>query len=929
MNHRKSTRTKPSAEELIKKAIAAASEPKSALAFLRCAERMVKGETSVSAARVAGLIGYMLYQSFDINGARAKYEESERLWEALPPDVAPMQRAATFQNHANLLADLGVFGGARRRMEAAIAIKIRAGEAESVEHGRTLADYARLLDAQGEAEEAGRQARLAIALLSRGTESRDRLHTLYARNMLGIALMNAGAWGEALDLFKRLVKPVEECGDFSIHYSVVNNIGWALDEMGDHDGAVAWFARALYLIRYRPDAADRVAEATLHTNIGSIHHKHGEYEEACSCFADARAVLERAIPDGRHRQMGSVRVNWGMSLVRLDRLDQAQSQYDQALELRVGMDGEDHRTTAEVRYHIAELVLLRDAADQALKDAVAILASPGLHAAPDLVWRIFDLIARALDAQGRRRLAILFGKQAIDTLETLRLGIVGRGVQAENIFTRSRTDGYGNLADLLYAEGRVAEGDLARERLRAAEQNDLFGRDNGSAAAGWPGYSRQEQEWRASFAPALAKIAELRDAIKREAEEEGRPAELAAIRTELAAAAGSLSTAIAKLTRVRRPEYASAVIEAEPPGDQLQALELGSGEALVHLFPTERHVWVSIRRGDGAAARHRIECPAPTLGSMVAKLRQALTTPHSPLGVTKAASQRLYDVLFRPVLETAPFPRLRFWLDGPLRFIPPAALFDGERYLVERSAIAMHSPLMASGMPRRSLASDGVAGFATRRTAEGFAPLPFAVHEVEAVVGERPGEGLFRGERFLDDRFTLENLAGAASKFGGLLVASHFALRPADLSRSGLMMGTGELMPVSSIVGLDYSGLALAAISGCDTGTAGLDADATILQSLADRLLLRGAGSVLASLWRVADAAGACTVTGFFAALATGQCDFASALARAQLAMLRGDAAALPALGPLRGIGGRLTDGDQDVRHPYFWSPFILVSGMS
>jgi CHAT domain-containing protein len=138
-------------------------------------------------------------------------------------------------------------------------------------------------------------------------------------------------------------------------------------------------------------------------------------------------------------------------------------------------------------------------------------------------------------------------------------------------------------------------------------------------------------------------------------------------------------------------------------------------------------------------------------------------------------------------------------------------------------------------------------------------------------------------------------------------------------------------MPVREIAGLDFAGLSLVTISGCDTGTAGIDGDA-LLQSMADRLALRGAGAVLASLWRVADAGSARLVTEFYANLAGGgSSNFALALARAQRMMAQGDKPSALRIGAaVRGIGqqGNETDddlADTDFRHPYYWAPFVLL----
>lgn len=890
---------------------------------------MVAGETSVLAARIEGLIGYFLHRSGNFEGARLKFEASERLWDRLPAEQSSERRAAMLCNYANLLCDLGLYGAARRRMEAALTIERLTVGADQPEYGRTLANYARLLGEIGLTEDALRYARAAVVLFDRGDTSRGRLDALLAQNILGIILMRAGAWTDALELFTTLWERVKDETDFEIRYSVMNNVGWAHYGIGDYDGAASWYQRALVLLEDRPGGAPE-AEATVLTNIGSTRHRLEDFEGACRFYEKARAALERAVPDGRHPQMASIRNNWGMALYRLGRSKEARRQFDQALALRRMINGDDHKATADVRFHLAELTLDDGAASDAIDQAVAVLASPGVHDTPDTLWRVFNLTARALGALGRRTLAILFAKQAVEIIETMRLSVIALGHEADVLFIGSRAVGYRSLADLLLSESRLAEVDAVLARLRGAEHDSLFGRDAGTERTRPLSFSRLEETWRAPMAALLARIAALRGSLDREAQGDADVDAMASIRRDIAEAAARLSATAAELIREAKDVLPkSARAEANELG-QLGPC-LGPGEIFLHVFPAGSAFWALRRDPRGNVEQRQIDVDAETLNGLVMDMRLALSTPRSSIETVKDKSLRLYDMVFRPLLDDLPNSgaRLLFWPDGSLRFLPPAALFDGERYLVERASIAMYSPLPVLETRRRDLVHDGIAGFATERTIPGFAPLPFAIEEIEAVVGERPGEGLFRGKRFIGERFTSDNVKRAIESFGGLLIASHFVLQPADLTRSGLLLGTGELWPVLEIAELDFGGIELVTLSSCDTGIAGLDADEVILQSFADRLLRRGAGSVLASLWRVADEGSARLVKDLYRRLAQGLGLIPRALAETQIAMLRGEIPLAWRETTARGIGHEGgSAGALDGRHPYFWSPFVVVSGM-
>lgn len=618
--------------------------------------------------------------------------------------------------------------------------------------------------------------------------------------------------------------------------------------------------------------------------------------------------------------------------MRLRRFAEARIRLERALAIRTDMDGATHGKTADVRFHLAELAFGEDAFDVSLKEAIGVLALSGLHGSPDLVWRVFDLIGRILESKGRRRLAILFGKEAVAIIEHLRLGVTDVGRRLEQQFMFSRASGYRNLVDQLASDHRLAEAEHVLERLRAAEHNELFGRHSGSLPVEQPGFTGWEDDRRRPYADALDRIVDLRSELSELLESGGAADAITAIRTNIAKTAKKLSVAVVALVYASAAGFVAPAANSGPDMFGPAGPMIGTKDIFLHVFAADSHLWV-LRR-DGRGGVNRIEVDEATINNLVFDFRYALSDPAMPVDAIKAAGARLYNLLLRPVLDDQPprGSRLILWLEGALRFMPPAVLFDGEYYLIEKIPVSLYSPFAKPSAVRRVLKDNGVAGFALTRKVEGFAPLPFAVDEVQAVVGDGASAGLFKGEGFLDQRFTPETLQQAAGQFGGLLIASHFVLRPADLMQSGLLTGTGAMMPLHDIAALHLDGLRLVTLSSCDSGSAGVDSETAVLQSFADRLLLCGAGAVLASLWRVADAASARLVIQFYANLASRDGEnFAAALASAQAAMLHGfPSAVYSGENTTRGIGGKSESDDgvpanADFRHPYYWAPFIVL----
>lgn len=91
---------------------------------------------------------------------------------------------------------------------------------------------------------------------------------------------------------------------------------------------------------------------------------------------------------------------------------------------------------------------------------------------------------------------------------------------------------------------------------------------------------------------------------------------------------------------------------------------------------------------------------------------------------------------------------------------------------------------------------------------------------------------------------------------------------------------------------------------------------------------MNGASAVMATLWPIADATSGRLMADFYQGLIEAKLDKAQALRRAQIAMLRGVPAPTVDL-TARGAAGLDEPVDQQQlitsRHPYYWSPYILM----
>ena len=269
----------------------------------------------------------------------------------------------------------------------------------------------------------------------------------------------------------------------------------------------------------------------------------------------------------------------------------------------------------------------------------------------------------------------------------------------------------------------------------------------------------------------------------------------------------------------------------------------------------------------------------------------------------RALGQQLYRWLVAPMeaalAETHP-QTLVFVLDGALRNTPMAALYDGDRYLVEDYAIALSPGLQLLGP--RPLQSTRVSALLAGLTEprHGFSALFNVDDEIRTI------QALLDSRALLNQDFTTTALAQQVTNSEQPIVhlATHaqyssnlpdtFILawdRPIPLDELSDLLSTGDqnrLEPIELLV-----------LSACETATG----DSRAALGLAGISLQAGARSTLASLWNLDDASGAYFVGQFYQALAQPQTTKAAALRQAQLTLLN----------------------HPDYRHPTYWSAYVLV----
>ncbi|MEH1941799.1 MAG: CHAT domain-containing protein [Nostoc sp.] len=288
---------------------------------------------------------------------------------------------------------------------------------------------------------------------------------------------------------------------------------------------------------------------------------------------------------------------------------------------------------------------------------------------------------------------------------------------------------------------------------------------------------------------------------------------------------------------------------------------------------------------------------------LLVKLRQNLVNPTATKAV-QTHSQQVYNWLLKPIeseLQKSGVDTLVFVLDGPLRNLPMAALYDGKQYLVQKYAVALSVGLQL--LDPKPLVQQQLKALTAGLTQpppgySKFAPLLAIKSEFDGI--SKAGVST---TSLLDGDFKKKNLESeiGAAPFNIVHLATHgqFSSRVED---TFILDFDGQINVKDFDTLFRSHGktvVELLVLSACQTAAG----DSRAALGLAGAAVRAGARSTIASLWQIDDESTAMFVSAFYRELKSGKITKAEAVHRAQLQLLK----------------------HPNYKAPSFWSAYVLI----
>lgn len=736
---------------------------------------------------------------------------------------------------------------------------------------------------------------------------------------------------QALDFSQKALEIYRMLGDKSGEAFTLNAIGKIYFALEETQRALDYFNRALPLAR---EVEDRQAESMILNNLGLAYYDSGQGIKAIESYVNS-IPLSRAI--GNREGEAATLNNIGGIFLESNRANEALKYYDRALPL---------------------FRLIGDIEGESKTLHNMMFAWESLH---------------------NRKLAIFYGKQSVNLGQQLRSNIKGLPPATQLAFLRSVEDTYRYLADILISDGRFGEAQAVLELIKTKEYEQLLRSDE---KAGTVPLSRSEAELLAKI-DKLISLRQIQIELLRQKQEQGPefPAEkikqLGQIEADLKQAAAGLEKNLDVFAKNKTPVEDPLIVAGSEQTLQAALLNLEqevktSAVALYTVIGSTGEKSLPAGQTLKTRARSRfgwVIMVTPTikkaypidvtdLEERVFQFRTALSSPeYDP----RPLAQTLYHAIFRQtragqkttleqdlgeILGKYPEKNLMWSLDGVLRYIPMAALYDGSTYLVEKYQSIVITPESLPWLLKAPPAKTQALGLGVSQGNPGLelAPLPGVQREMTDII-KQTGEntGILNGVRKLNAQFKrqeIANLKHENNQFQVVHIASHYSFNPTDQNDSFLLIGDGKLTfrDLKSEPDL-FRSVDLLTLSACDTAMSANGKESEGFAYLAQRL---GARSILASLWKISDVGTPKLMVGFYK-FRTEQPSMTKgeAFRQAQLALLLGNKAQ-PAPAPVAKTGSQRfetvkvngrsiklslfeSDPKRPFAHPFYWASFVLI----
>ncbi|MBE9210391.1 tetratricopeptide repeat protein [Nostoc sp. LEGE 06077] len=890
----------------------ASGEKKKALSFYNQALPLwrTQGNRSGEAATLNNIGG--VYNTLrKKQQALSFYNQALPLWRAVD-DRAGV--AKTLYNIGTVYDDLGKKQQALSFYNQALPLYRAVGDHAGI--ARTLTNISTVYDDLGEKQQALSFYNQALPLWRAVGDRSGEAKTL---NNIGAVYNALGEKQQALSFYNQALPLRRAVGDRVGVATTLNNIGAVYNALGEKQQALSYFNQALLLYR---GVGDRAGVATTLNNIGAVYDALGEKQQALSFYNQALPI-HRAVGD---RAMETVTLNnIGAVYNALGENQKALSFHNQALTLRRAVG--DRAGVAITLNNIGKVYSDLGKKQQAL--SFYNQALPRWRAVGDRSGEATTLnnIGSIYDDLGEKQQALSFYNQALPIHRAVgdRNGeavILGnRGIFFQN--TNRPSEAITDLEKSLQINLELRRGLQQENRQKFLQQND-------ASATALVNVLIDQKKYDQAFAWVnLFSTSDLADYNRLINAKVANPKAQKAI-DKWNQKNQQLESQRQQLQNNSSPDFAQQFRQLETQVYQEAAEISRQFPEVAELFettPADIEKLKSSIPADTVVIQPVLltglqNIPKPLAIFVLTKNKvNVIKTSIKPNEFDQLLTQyleqlendgdpdyaensvKLYDILIRPVeaeIQKLQPKQLSIIATGKFSYLPFETLRDSktDKYLIQKypvnyltriSTSSLGSPKETTSQPPKVLAFGNPVPRETQN-------LPGAETEVKEITNKLPGS-----EAYLGSKATLANFKNQALRFNFIHLATHGCFQNADcttinLKNNSLLFADAQFN-IADAAFLGLKGTQLLTLSACQTAKK-IEDKGVGIAGVAYIFERAGAKAVMASLWAVEDESTQKLMVDFYTNLQQGKSK-GEALQQAKLQQIE--------------------------RHPFYWSPFVII----
>ncbi len=813
------------------------------------------------------------------------------------------------------------------------ALKLHQDSGNRFREARTLANAALTLTNLGKYEASLLLAQQSLAL---HRELQNPHGEAGALNTLGLTYNAMAEYEQAIEQYQQALEIFRKIGNPTGEAGALGNLGSTYRYLAQYDQAIAFHQQALEI---QQDLGDRPAQSITLSNLGNVHQDLQKYGQAIKLHQQSLAISQE------RNDLRAI----AQSIGNLGNLSYLQGLTDQAIEFH----NEALATQHLMGDRLGEARSLGNLGTiyNYLEDYASAweLFQQALIIAQDIGDRQIETLTLGklgfvLEGQGQTELAIAFRKHSVGVSEAIRADIQGLETDIQQSYTESIAYNYRALADLLLEQGRIPEAQQVLDLLKLEELREFSQKTRATWTSEGLQYTAAEQRIIDAHGDLIAFGQTLYNC------EQSNCEQLNQLQSQQKDLVQQYDEQVARFEATIQENEDRDRLFNNPDNLSSEAQELlaaNPNSALIYPLVTEDKLWLLYATAGGSQGGNvgsiEVKVSQAELSKTVQELGKYLTG-EGRLTKLQTVSQQLHSWVVEPLeaaLEENEIEHLIFVNDRVTRYIPMAALFDGEQYLLERYTVSsvLSPALTDSTSSLGQIDATQILGLGLTQAVEGFSPLPAVADELDRIVRSDSADplGTYPGQVHLNDAFTLDRLKADVKDHRVLHIATHANFVPGRPEASYIVLGNGEHWKIPEIdkLGEQLRNLHLVVLSACQTALGGKAEDGTEIAGLSAYFLAEGrAESVIASLWSVNDSSTSLLMQRFYELMASGELTKAEALREAQLSLLYDQTVETRLEQTNRGFQFKPAESDAETEsiseaaglaHPYYWAPFILI----